>query len=66
MEDADGNSYSEAAPGHSPHLSFQNGLTPNTYYAGFITFEVPEDAAGELVLVYTPNFLDSTYEIELF
>lgn len=65
VEDEDGNSYAEAAPGRSPHLSFQNGLTPDTYYAGFVTFEVPEAAAEELTLVYTPNFLESTYEIEL-
>ena len=65
VEDADGTSYSEAAPGQSPHLSFQNGLTPNTYYAGFVTFEVPADAAEELILVYAPNFLETTYEIEL-
>lgn len=66
VEDADGNSYSETAPGRSPHLSFQDGLTPDTYYAGFVTFEVAEAAAEELTLVYSPNFLDSTYEIELF
>jgi hypothetical protein len=66
VEDADGNSYSEAAPGRSPHLSYQDGLTPDTYYAGYVTFEVPEAAAEELILVYAPNFLDSTYEIELF
>lgn len=66
VEDEDGNSYPEAAPGRSPHLSFQNGLTPDTYYAGFVTFEVPAEAAEELVLVYSPNFLEETYEIELF
>lgn len=66
VEDVDGMSYAEAAPGMSPHLSFQNGLTPNTYYAGFVTFEVPEEAAEELTLVYSPTFVEETYEIELF
>ena len=65
VEDSDGTSYAEAAPGRSPHLSFQNGLTPNTYYAGYVTFEVPADAADDLVLVYAPNFFEETYEIEL-
>ena len=30
-----------------------------------MTFEVPADAADDLVLVYAPNFLDEMYEIEL-
>ena len=64
--DVDAKSYSEAQPGAAPHLSFQNGLEPDHYYEGFVTFEVPEAAATELTLVYSPNFLDTTYEIQLY
>lgn len=64
VKDADGTVYSEIL-GRSPRLSFQNGLTPNTYYAGFVTFEIPADMNGKLTLVYKPNFLTSTYEIPL-
>ena len=64
VKDAAGTSYPETL-GRSPRLSFQNGLTPNTYYAGFVTFEVPAEMASDLTLVYTPNFLTTTYEIPL-
>lgn len=66
VQDVDAKSYSEAAPGAAPHLSFQNGLEPDHYYEGNVTFEVPEAAASELTLVYSPNFLDTTYEIQLY
>lgn len=65
VKDAAGTTYQET-PGRSPRLSFQNGLAPNTYYAGFVTFEVPAAAAGELTLVYSPNFLTTTYETKLY
>jgi hypothetical protein len=64
VKDADGKVYTEIL-GRSPRLSFQNGLTPNTYYAGFVTFEVPADMDADLTLVYAPNFLTTTYEIPL-
>ncbi len=64
LKDADGTVYSEIL-GRSPRLSFQNGLTPNTYYAGFVTFEVPADMDTDLTLVYAPSFLTTTYEIPL-
>lgn len=66
VRDQDGKSYSEAAPGRVPPLSFQNGLEPQHFYGGYVTFEVPAAAAGNLVLVYKPNFLTTTYEIKLF
>ena len=64
LKDADGATYQEIL-GRSPRLSFQDGLTPNTYYAGFVTFEVPADMNADLTLVYAPNFLTTTYEIPL-
>jgi hypothetical protein len=64
VKDADGKVYTEIL-GRSPRLSFQNGLTPNTYYAGFVTYEVPADMAADLTLVYAPSFLTTTYEIPL-
>ena len=64
LKDADGNIYTEIL-GRSPRLSFQNGLAPNTYYAGFVTYEVPADMNADLTLVYAPNFLTTTYEIPL-
>jgi hypothetical protein len=66
VQDVTGEGHSEAAPGAAPHLSFQDGLEPDHYYEGYVTFEVPEAAAISLTLVYTPNFLDTTYEIQLF
>lgn len=66
VQDVDGNSYSQQPPGRAPHLSFQNGLEPNHFYAGFVTFEVPTAAADTLLLVYIPNFLGTRYEIKLY
>lgn len=65
VQDQEGKSYAEAAPGRAPQLSFQNGLEPQHFYAGYVTFEVPATAAASLVLVYTPNFLTTTYQIKL-
>jgi len=31
-----------------------------------VTYEVPAAVADELLLVYAPNFLDTTYEFELY
>ena len=66
VKDQDGNSHSEAAPGRAPQLSFQNGLEPQHFYSGYVTFEVPQASVAKLVLVYTPNFLTTTYEIKLY
>jgi hypothetical protein len=65
VRDEAGNDHPEAAPGRAPHLSYQNGLEPDHFYSGFVTFEVPA-AAAKLVLVYAPNFLPATYEIRLY
>jgi hypothetical protein len=65
VRDPEGNSHAEAAPGRAPQLSFQTGLEPQHFYAGYVTFEVPAADVGSLVLVYTPNFLTTTYEIKL-
>lgn len=64
LKDGSGATYQETL-GRSPRLSFQNGLAPNTYYAGFVTFEIPADMNSDLTLVYAPNFLTTTYEIPL-
>lgn len=64
LKDSAGATYQEIL-GRSPRLSYQNGLAPNTYYAGFVTFEVPADMGSDLTLVYSPNFLTTTYEIPL-
>lgn len=64
VEDVEGNSYSEQR-GRAPHLSSLDGMEPGHFYVGLVTFEVPAAAADELILVYTPNFLDTTFEIEL-
>lgn len=64
VKDSAGGIYPETL-GRSPRLSFQDGLTPNTYYAGFVTYEVPAEMASELTLVYAPNFLTTTYEVPL-
>jgi hypothetical protein len=66
VKDVAGNSYVEQPPGAAPHLSYQNGLEPDHYYEGYVTFQVPAAAADQLVLVYTPNFLTTTYEIKLY
>lgn len=66
VQDVDGTSYAQQPPGRAPHLSFQNGLEPNHFYAGFVTFEVPTVAADALLLVYIPNFLGTRYEIKLY
>ncbi|HYM52288.1 MAG TPA: hypothetical protein VEW45_02235 [Candidatus Dormibacteraeota bacterium] len=62
----DGNIYPESPPGRSPHLSFQNGMTPNTYWEAFVTFEVPLVDADELFLLYSPDFVDAPVEIQLY
>jgi hypothetical protein len=64
LKDGAGNVYTEIL-GRSPRLSFQNGLEPNHYYAGFVTYEIPADMNAKLTLVYKPNFLTETYEIPL-
>ena len=64
LKDADGNLYTEIL-GRSPRLSFQDGLTPNTYYAGFVTFEVLADMDADLTLLYAPTFQATIYEIPL-
>jgi hypothetical protein len=64
VRDESGTLHPEAAPGRAPHLSYLNGLEPDHFYSGFVTFEVPA-AAQKLVLVYTPNFLTTSYEIQL-
>jgi hypothetical protein len=66
VRDSDGTTYAESPPGRGPHLSFQNGMTPNTYWEAFVTFEVPAVEADDLVLVYSPDFVDEPVEIELF
>jgi hypothetical protein len=66
VQDASLNSYAEKQPGQVPQLSFQNGLEPQHFYGGFVTFEVPAAAAGALTLVYKPNFLTTTYQWKLF
>jgi len=65
VEDEAGTSYSINEPGRAPHLSFLDGLEPEHFYAGFVTFEVPEASADELTLVYNPAVLDETFEIAL-
>lgn len=64
VKDADGKIYTEIL-GRSPRLSFQNGLTPNTYYSGFVTFEIPADMNAKLTLLYAPTFQATIYEIPL-
>jgi hypothetical protein len=65
VEDVDGTSFGINEPGRAPHLSFQDGLEPGHFYAGFVTFEVPDDVADALTLVYNPAVLDETFEIPL-
>lgn len=66
VKDGEGMSFQEAPPGRAPHLSFQDGLEPDHFYAGFVTFQVPEASAEKLVLVYAPNFMTETFEWKLF
>ena len=65
LRDATGKTY-QVRTGRAPHLASLNGLEPQHYYAGYVTFEIPAAAAlDHLTLVYAPSFLTTTYEISL-
>lgn len=53
-------------PGRAPHLYSLDNMTAGATYTGWINYELPKAALGDLVLVYKPAFLPgSTYRVPL-